>query len=410
MKYLVFVLAFFTFYQTSAQTRLISYTLIDTVDKNSLIQEVKKNKIPKALVDINYSVNIYDITYWTKWYDGTPIKASGLYYVPKGCNKPMAEVVYHHGTAVKPERGPMGFNGEGRLCVGFAVDGYAVLFPDYIGLGHGEKFHLYQHSESEGEASVDMLFAIQELDSILGLKKNGELFLTGYSQGGHATMATNKMIQEKYSDKFKVTAASPMSGAYDMDGVQSKVMFRHYTQPHYLPYLLRGYNAVYKILPYDYSKAFKAPYDTMIVNMFDGKHSVGQINKALPDVPEKMFKDSLLNQYVNNPDFPLHKYLKENSFEDWKPNNPMQICYCRDDEEVLSKNAIVTYHSMKKLGAKHLRLKKAGKKFTHAKCAVPSFLYTKMYFDSFRKGSENGKKGPIFKRFLITIGKRFLRK
>lgn len=394
-----------------AQNHLISYTHLETVDKDGLMAEVKKNKIPKSLVDIHYSVDIYDIDYWTQWHDGTKIKASGLYYVPKDYDEAMAQVVYHHGTSVKRQRGAMGFNGEGRLCVGMAVDGYAVLFPDYIGLGRGEKFHLYQHAESEGQASVDMLFAIQELDSILGLKKTEQLFLTGYSQGGHATLATNQMIQAQFADDFTVTASSPMSGAYDMDGAQSTVLFMEYTQPHYLPYVLKGYNEVYKIVPYDYWNAFVEPYDTMVRMMFaSGEHSVGQINDALPSVPKNMFKQQLFDEYVNNPEFPLRKRLQENSFLNWKPENPVQICYCRDDEEVMAQNAKNAYKSMKKLGAEHVRLKRAGKKFRHGKCAVPSFLYTKMYFDSFRKGSEKGRKGPIWNRFLITIGKRFLRK
>jgi len=64
--------------------------------------------------------------------------------------------------------------------------------PDYIGLGKGDKFHLYQNSESEATASIDMLLAIQELNIEFGIKTNKQLFLTGYSQGGHACMATHK--------------------------------------------------------------------------------------------------------------------------------------------------------------------------------------------------------------------------
>ena len=67
-----------------------------------------------------------------------------------------------------------------------------VIIPDYIGLGKGDKFHLYQNSESEATASIDMLLAIQELNIEFGIKINKQLFLTGYSQGGHACMATHK--------------------------------------------------------------------------------------------------------------------------------------------------------------------------------------------------------------------------
>ncbi len=39
----------------------------------------------------------------------------------------------------------------------FATDGYGVLAPDYIGLGHGEKKHLYCHADSEAEAGIDFM-------------------------------------------------------------------------------------------------------------------------------------------------------------------------------------------------------------------------------------------------------------
>jgi hypothetical protein len=41
--------------------------------------------------------------------------------------------------------------------------------------------------------------------------------------------------------RFKVTATSPMSGAYDMTGEQEKYMFQKYPKPFYLPYLLTSY-------------------------------------------------------------------------------------------------------------------------------------------------------------------------
>ena len=47
------------------------------------------------------------------------------------------------------------------------------------------------------------------------------------------------------------------------------------------------------------------------------------------------------------------------------------------------------------------------KKFNHFDCAGFSAIYTKFYFDSFRKGSKGGRKGPIMKRFMITMAKLF---
>lgn len=399
-------LAFFSLLMatTIAQNNhLISYKLIHTVLKEDLKKTLKEKHIPKSIINPKYNVEVYEIMYWTHWHDGSPIKASGLYFVPQGLKNNLPTVVFHHGTRTIPH-GHENLGGEEQLSIGFAIDGYTVVFPDYIGLGLGEKTHLYQHLESEGYATADMLLAVDELKPKLGITTNNLLFLTGYSQGGHATLAANKILQENFPN-IKVTAASPMSGAYDMAGVQSETMFKKYTQPHYLPYLLKSYQEAYKVIDGDLNYVYRAPYDTLIAPMFDGKHDIGAINRILPDTPKNMIKDTFINLYIHDPNFLFKKKLQENSFMNYKPSNPVQFCYCQNDEEVSYRNAIVTKKSMENLGAKNITLRPSGKRFTHYNCAIFATLYTKMYFNSFRKGSKKGRKGPVGKRILLDIAK-----
>lgn len=135
------------------------------------------------------------------------------------------------------------------FCLAHATDGYAAMYPDYYGIGKGEGKHLYQHAWSEAYAFIYMLYAVDELNQKLNVKSNGQLFLTGYSQGGHASLAAHKYLQELNDPRFQVTASSPMSGAYDMTGEQEKYMFQEYPRPFYLPYLILSYQEAYKILP-----------------------------------------------------------------------------------------------------------------------------------------------------------------
>ena len=153
------------------------------------------------------------------------------------------------------------------------------------------------------------------------------------------------------------------------------------------------------------SALLKAPYDSLIAPMYNGAFSMGQINKLLPEVPKDMIKDEYIKEFLENPDFVFTKALEANNVFDWKPEAPMQICYCQSDEQVYYKNALVAHKAMKEKGAKNVRLRHAGKKYGHNKCALFSAIYTKMYFDSFLKGSKKGRKGPVFKRFLITLSK-----
>ncbi len=392
---------------STASAQLINYTKVDSFSTDRLDERWKRMGIPQVISRVRNAVDVYDITYCTTYGDSSCVMASGLYFVPIAPKKPAPLLIYNHGTTIRPQR-KLGYNGEDQICLMFATDGYAVCEPDYVGLGYGERRHLYIHADSEANAGIDMMKAVKELDSIVGLKRDSMLFISGYSQGGHAAMAVHRKLQEQYAGKYTVTASSPMSGPYDLDGVQADVMFHEYTQPHYLPYLLLGYNEVYNIFDRNkfYDMVFKPPYDDIVLGVFNGKHSVGDINDTLPTVPKDMLSDSLIDLFVNDDEFIFKQLLRENSMDNWVPERPMQICYCLGDEEVVYTNALLAYEYMHARGAKNVKLRKAGgKKYTHRKCADWAVVYTKFYFDSFRKGSKKGRKGPVFKRWLVGIAK-----
>lgn len=398
----VFVITVASFF-VYAQEKLISYELIDSYSFDKIERHWKEKGVPKVLAPINYEVDIYKVLYYTEWHDGSRIKASGYYYAPKSNGDALALMVYDHGTRIIRKK-EFKIGGEETICMLFATDGYAVLQPDYIGLGEGDKFHLYHHVQTEAMASIDMIRAIKELNAELGIELDGQLFLTGYSQGGHAAMATHKVMQEQFPDEFTVTASSPMSGAYDLAGAQSQAMFHDYSHPGYLPYLLKGMNEVYHIYD-DFSYVLKEPYDSTLPPLYNGENSMNTINKVMPTVPKDIIKDSIIREFTDNPRYKFTQALVENSTYDWKPESPMMICYCNRDEQVFYKNAIVAYDKMKDNGAENVRLKRVGRKFGHNTCAVYATAYTKFYFDSFRKGSKTGRKGPAFKRMLLSIAK-----
>lgn len=387
------------------ELKLTSSSLVKTHTKEELKKKFKENHVPSFIIKVKYTVDVYEILYKTQLPDGTPVTASGLYFVPKGVKGKIPVVVYHHGTQVEKSRGAGVLHGEQAISTGYACSGYAVIMPDYIGLGKGEGLHIYQHYESEAQASIDMIRAVRELNKDINVNLRDELFITGYSQGGHAAMSLHKFIEEKYPTEFKVKASSPMSGAYDMGGVQSEVMFKPYAYQGYLPYLLFSYNRVYKMYP-DVNVIFKEPFDSLLMPLFDGSHGMGDANRIMPPIPKDVIKDSIVDLYKSNPDFPFRKYLSDNSVADWKPNAPVQMCYCEGDQQVTYRNALVAEANMKKLGAKNVHAFRVGKKQGHVTCAMFAAIHTKMYFDSFLKGSKKGRKGPIIKRWLLNIAKK----
>jgi len=186
-------------------------------------------------------------------------------------------------------------------------------------------------------------------------------------------------------------------------------MFKDYTRPHYLPYLLLGYNEVYHFVP-DINSIYKHPYDSIIAAYFDEKHSMNQIDNALPHVPKDMLRDSFVNLFITDTNFAMNVELKANSLCDWTPQAPVQLCYCDSDEQVTPENAKVAYKTMKSNGAEHITLRRAAIDFHHAPCAIISILYTKMYFDTFLHGSKFGGKGAPGKRLVASMAKMLVKK
>jgi dienelactone hydrolase len=400
----ILILLFLLWSNDSVAGNLVSKQLVKSYSVEELRANWKKIRIPEILTPIKNGVDVYEIVYYTKWHDGTQIKASGYYFVPRVQGNACPLVAYHHGTQVERERA-FDFSGEFIFCVIFAADGYAVTRPDYIGLGKGDKFHLYQHAESEAQASIDLIRAVRELNPTIKVSLNHQLFLTGYSQGGHATMATHLKIERDLSQEFTVTASAPLSGAYDLIGGQSETMFKPYSRPAYLPYLLFAYAEVYNIYRDKPHTMFKPPFDTLLPNLFDGKHTMAQIDAVLPRIPVACVTDSLVNEFRSNPNFVFTQALKSNSVHNWKAIAPIQMCYCTNDDQVNYLNTIIADKQLRENGSTMIRTVNAGKKFTHQPCAIFAFIYTKIWFDNIRDGKPAKNRGSSNKRIMVDMAK-----
>jgi hypothetical protein len=152
---------------------------------------------------------------------------------------------------------------------------------------------------------------------------------------------------------------------------------------------------------------FVSPYDTVVPWLYDGDHKMRELSPLLPAIPREMVQQHLLVEFDQNKDFPIRAAIQENSLDNWKPDQPVLMCYCKADEQVSYKNAIVAKRQMNDLGAENVRKKHVAAKFGHNDCAPYAYMYAKMWFDSFRKGDSNGNLGPLGKRFLVRMGVLF---
>jgi hypothetical protein len=160
---------------------LVSITAKKSFTKKELSKVWKEGGIPKMIMPIKFGFEVFDITYKTKWHDGSTVIASGMVFIPKITNKLVpSELIYLHGTKISKLRTINLKVGEHSICASYAAEGYVVAYPDYVGLGNGERFHLYQHAETEAQAGIDMMRAVHELMKQNNVQTDNRLFITGY--------------------------------------------------------------------------------------------------------------------------------------------------------------------------------------------------------------------------------------
>jgi len=360
------------------------------------IEAVKDNLgVPDNLLISQYEVDFYRIEYLTPHPNGSDVMASGVICVPDAgtCALPISS--YQHGTIGKKTDAPSFQSTEGMLSMLYAAAGYLGVAADYIGLGTGPGMHLYVHAESEADACLDLLRAAVDLQDDLGFALNGELFIWGYSQGGHATAALQRKIELDAQDEFTITASVPMSGPFNISGVQADVITSDvpYPTPGYLPYVALSYQEAYGTLYDNLEDIFKPEYAAILPGLFDGTHSMGEINAACPSIPNEILADGVLEAYENDQDHPIRIALRDNDLLDWAPQVPTIILYCNLDDQVNYQNSIVALAAFEELGSTSVETQNMGP-YNHGLCAPFAMFEGYNQFESLR--------APLFEATVNT--------
>ena len=355
----------------SGQT-LTSDTLIKSFSRSELIQSQ-----PLLSTMIQYGVKVYKITYQTpNIYDGES-EASGLVVIPSNNHCSWSLMSYQHGTVTHKDNVPSRYNDEAQVgTFGAAIVGSVVALPDYLGLGDSDGLHPYIHSKTEASASLDMLRATRELCKKYDINLNDDVFIFGYSQGGHATLALQKLIENNHSEEFTIKYSIPMSGPYDLSGVQkeSSLGMNEYSAPFYIPYILLSYRTLYPNLnTYSVDEMFASPYRS-IAYYFNGQYRADQINALLPNIPNKMLNSDFYESVMSNSKHPLSLALAENDLTDWAPSSPIHFYYCGGDKLVSPLNSKIAYQKMSALDGTQVNITEIHPTFDHQECFIPSFV------------------------------------
>ena len=345
-------------------------------------------------LSLEHDVDMYKIIYNTVDALGQPTIASGALLIPTNSNCidfPIS--VYNHGTSLRKIDVPSNNVSETLIGKIFSAGGYFTCMPDYVGMGDSPGLHPYVHAESEATAAIDMVRAAREFIDSLEMVDNGEVFLTGYSQGGHACMATNKYIEDNnLQSEFNVIASAPCSGPYALSVTMadSITSLTPYSNPGYIAYLLASYQMVYGNIFNSWSDILQSPYDTIVPPYFSGENTtldMGMLNNLLPSVMDSLIQDSVLTNFINDSvekNHPLWLALLDNDNFNWTPQNPVNMYYCTADEQVAYTNSLLADSVMNANGASEVQSINSGTGLNHGDCVIPALVNAFNWFKSLK--------------------------
>lgn len=374
--------------------------LIAVIDANSA-----GSQILDLIVDPECGVDVHQIRYNTLDPAEQATTASGALMIPTGtnaaCQGARPIVVYAHGTAAEKSYNIADLtntdNAEGLLiAAAFAAQGYIVVAPNYAGYDTSTlPYHPYLHADQQAKDTYDALTAARSAlptSTAPTITDNGQLFVTGYSQGGFVAMATHRLMQ---ANGVTVTASAPMSGPYALAAFGDAVFQGQVinSAPLLVSWLMTAYQRIYSNIYSAPTDAFEARYATGIDALLPTTGTRGQLydqgklpreqlfNSTPPDpsyaaytpatTPADLahvfargfgtealitntFRGSYLQDSLAHPDggfptltdgrpaaapaHPLRIAFKDNDLRNWSPTSPVLLCAGHDDPTVLYLN------------------------------------------------------------------------
>ena len=333
------------------KVHLDTFTKLFSIDKETILSIVAESEFDNLVNYLDYDISVYSITYNTL-YKGDQIKASGLVAFPD-TEKGMPILNFNHGTTSLHSDAPTEDLFQYSFFSNAASAGYIFVIPDYLGFGISDNIvHPYYRSDITGQTVVDMIRATKELAREEGYNFNGDVFLSGYSEGGFATMSAHHNLENNNYSGINLVASAPAAGGYDIIGMLDYFLSKEtYHVPYYIAYVAMGYKTSYDWdLPL--SAMFNEPYASIIPDYFNGKYSGYEINSVLTDDLSLLLTSNFRNNIYSDSDLKvIVDAFEENSLDNWVPKTKMLMYHGTSDITVPYQNSVDTYNNFISKGA-----------------------------------------------------------
>jgi len=366
---------------------------------------MKQTLISKGFADKNTTVfgyKAYKIPYTTTDEEGNEVDVSGLFVIPTGMPNAvkhigLSMVSDNHGTIFANADAPsvIGSNNgtpDGSSIILSSLGGFATLQPDYIGFGdsYQKHYHPFILKKSLANCTIDFIKAVKTFANENGIKLNDQLFLTGYSEGGYASMATLQKIEA--DGELTVTMAIPMAGPYDLNitafGVLSQPKL---SVPSFMANVAYSYGKAYDK---NLSTIINEPYASKLPALIDGSRARDLIDSELSyDTTGEsgLFNPIFVGRFFTDSNFWFRKAMVENSVHAWTPQTPVRLVQCQGDDVIPFIISQITEKTMKAMGATDVALIPVeptlglDHNVTHGDCGSLAYGVTTKIFSGIRK-------------------------
>jgi pimeloyl-ACP methyl ester carboxylesterase len=298
---------------------------------------------------LEYDVDIHTVVYKTR-YRGEDIEASALVILPRQAPA-VGMISFQHGTIAAHSQAPTALHissTELILYSALASPGFIAVVPDLIGFGSSKsQLHPYYIEEPTATAVIDAMRAARDLATDIGVQFNGKVFLAGYSEGGYATMATHKSLEEEPVSGFDLVASFPAAGGYDIKNMQEYFFgLTTYGDPFYIAFVAQAYKTTFD-WEQPLSEFFQDPYDDRIPTLVNGSKTGDQINQELTTTIPSLIQADLISNIDTDVkyDYLVDAFI-ENSLTDWTPTRKIFMYHGDADVTVPLSNSQVTYDKL----------------------------------------------------------------
>lgn len=330
-------------HQHVARGRLVSATHVKTMSADEVRAWLASGKFDAS--SVRYGVDAYRLVYRTVDTRGRATTASGLLVLPRGGERRLRTVSYTHGTEIYKGDAPSTADdvwGPGP-AVTHAAAGFAAVAPDYLGLGDGPGAHPWKNVPSETSAALDMLRAARQYAPRRGRVLDGDVLVTGFSQGASSALGLARALQGGADPRFRLRAVAPISGAYDFGGAERRAVLNGDMPEEYavvyVSYMFVSWNRIHGGMYRTPSDVFREPYASRVEKLFDGTTPGSVVVENLPRSLGGLLTEEGMDA-LRHPSGTFAAALREDAevCTAWTPRVPVRLYKVNDDEQAATEN------------------------------------------------------------------------